>query len=236
MFTDIHSHLLFGIDDGPKTQAEMETLISLSVADGVTKLIATPHAFPGLSPFDMEKYQTALQKANDYCKKQQLDLQIFGGAEIFYSKSAVRMLQDHLIPTMNGTKYVLVEWRPTEDFDEIHQAVRELANAGFIPVIAHAERILCVLKHLDELVELRAMYNANIQSNCSSLFKPIYSREKRIVKRLCKMKAIDFFASDVHNPDLRPSRMKEAYQALLALVDREYADAVFGNNQSIFWE
>lgn len=54
-FVDIHHHLLYGMDDGPKGIEEMEAMIEAAYSDGIRIIIATPHASPGVHPFDMSK-------------------------------------------------------------------------------------------------------------------------------------------------------------------------------------
>ena len=43
---DIHSHILFGVDDGPKTIEESISLIKKMQNEGITKILATPHFYP----------------------------------------------------------------------------------------------------------------------------------------------------------------------------------------------
>lgn len=57
-FTDIHSHFVYGVDDGAKTRADMEAMLDAAYADGVTSLFATSHMTPGISPFDFLAYRS----------------------------------------------------------------------------------------------------------------------------------------------------------------------------------
>ena len=41
---DLHSHILPGLDDGPATIEESVAMIRMAAADGVTDIVATPHA------------------------------------------------------------------------------------------------------------------------------------------------------------------------------------------------
>lgn len=47
-FTDIHIHALYGVDDGAKTEAEMQAIVDASYADGIRTLCVTPHFHPGI--------------------------------------------------------------------------------------------------------------------------------------------------------------------------------------------
>ena len=59
-FTDIHSHFIYGMDDGPKKRAEMEAMIDAAYADGIATLFATPHMTLGIRPFYFAVYNARL--------------------------------------------------------------------------------------------------------------------------------------------------------------------------------
>ena len=55
-FIDLHQHVLWGLDDGPKTPEEMHKLLRADAKDGIRVLAATSHALPGIRPFDLDFY------------------------------------------------------------------------------------------------------------------------------------------------------------------------------------
>ena len=56
-FADIHSHFVYGMDDGAKTREDMEAMLVAAYADGIKSLVATPHMTPGIKPFDTEPFR-----------------------------------------------------------------------------------------------------------------------------------------------------------------------------------
>ena len=62
-FVDIHSHILPGIDDGAKNIEESIKLISEMKKMGFSKIIATPHIYPGLYNNTGEKLKNASKKS-----------------------------------------------------------------------------------------------------------------------------------------------------------------------------
>ena len=62
-FSDIHSHFVYGMDDGAQTVQDMEAMLDAAVADGVGCLIATPHMTPGVHPFNEERFWRHLFEA-----------------------------------------------------------------------------------------------------------------------------------------------------------------------------
>lgn len=51
-FVDIHHHLIYGLDDGPAAFQQMTGMLHAAHEDGIAAIIATPHAAPGVRPFD----------------------------------------------------------------------------------------------------------------------------------------------------------------------------------------
>ena len=48
MYTDIHSHVIWGVDDGAETKGETIRMLQEAVADGIDTIICTPHVTPGV--------------------------------------------------------------------------------------------------------------------------------------------------------------------------------------------
>ena len=40
-FTDLHHHILWGMDDGPKTPEQMHAMLEMAVRDGIERIAAT---------------------------------------------------------------------------------------------------------------------------------------------------------------------------------------------------
>lgn len=230
-FVDVHHHLLYGLDDGPETREEMERMIDAAAADGTGCIVATPHISPGVKPFDRDAYRAALEQADAYCRERAYCLRVFGGAEMLCTQSAVRMLCEGSVPTLNGTRHVLVEWYDDAQEEEIVGAVREMTNAGFIPVMAHVERLRCFWHSPERLMNLRCDCDVRLQANCSTLLKRPLSFSRRVVRRLCAERMLDYVASDAHNTAARPTRMKQAHEKLTVQYGAAFADAVMRENQ-----
>ena len=46
-YIDIHNHILFGLDDGPKSIMESMKMIDMAAKEGIKTIVATPHVRPG---------------------------------------------------------------------------------------------------------------------------------------------------------------------------------------------
>ena len=64
--TDIHQHLIWGMDDGADSREAMFSMLREAHRQGIKTVVATSHARPGFQPFDMECYTERLAEAQDF--------------------------------------------------------------------------------------------------------------------------------------------------------------------------
>ena len=77
MYTDIHSHVIWGVDDGAETKEETFRMLREAVEDGIEQIICTPHVTPGVYEFPMERFLENFAEATDYYLKAHLFGDIF---------------------------------------------------------------------------------------------------------------------------------------------------------------
>ena len=68
------------------------------------------------------------------------ELTLCYGGELYYTKDIIGKLDTKKLPTLNGTRQVLVEFSMNTAWKEIQEAVNEIILLGLTPVIAHIER------------------------------------------------------------------------------------------------
>lgn len=230
-FVDIHQHLLHGLDDGPRTFEESLEMLDASYEDGVRTIIATPHVTPGEEPFPLDVYQKRLAAIDSYIQSNSLAIQVLAGAEILYTEATLRLLQAGAVPTLASSRYVLVEFTPAVAYETLFEAARRLANAGYIPVIAHIERYDCLVRTPKHAQALRESINLRLQVNCSTIIRPKGFWHKRFIKAVLAWQAVDYVATDAHGINWRPTCMRECAAALGKMCDRGYVMGLVGGNQ-----
>lgn len=226
-FTDLHQHVLWGIDDGPKTAKQMYAMLELAVKDGVERIAATSHAYPKTQPFDLELYRSRLEEANAYCVRRGWPLRLIEGCEIHYCDSVPDLLVAGKLPTLGGSNYALIEFDDDVEPQQIGLASDRLFRVGFRPVIAHVERCRKLLRSPKRAMELREEYGLIYQMNCETVLLPFDFLERRFVRLMLHAQAIDLIASDAHDTRNRPTCMRETYQELCAQYGRSYARRLF---------
>ena len=229
MFIDMHHHLIYGIDDGAKSFEGTEKMIRDAVENQVSVIVATPHITPGQEPFPYDAYKAHLEETRAYLKARGIPLTLYAGAEILYTPNTCYMLMDGKVPTMAGTRYVLVEFSPDDTYAYITDALENIASTGYLPILAHAERYLCLNKPA-QLRRLRQDYHAYIQVNAKTVLRKHTFFRERYIRRILAEGLVDYISSDCHDLPGRSNHMLEAYERLKTDVGEELAGKLtYGN-------
>lgn len=231
-FRDIHQHIVYGIDDGPQSLEASAKMLVASCKDGVRQIIATSHIVPGREAFNADAYHHRLDRLNHVCRFNKLPMALYPGAEILYTSDTARFLQENRIPTLCGSRFVLVEFMPDVAYTELCEAARVLCNIGYIPVFAHIERYDCLVHNVSHAQALKEQFGLRLQVNCSSVIKGKSLRSRRFLQRLFSDHWIDYVATDSHNTDSRPTNMTACFEKLKRAYGHDYAVDLTGGNQS----
>lgn len=235
MFTDIHSHVIWGVDDGVSSFEKAQQLLRECAADGIDRIVTTPHVTPGHSEFPEERYLRHLEDTRAWLRDNDIPITLHTGAEILYTSYTERFLSERRLRTLADSGYMLVEFMPTDKYDRLRRAAAEIGNAGFTPVFAHVERYEC-LKKTDQIRELIDDFNVLIQVNAHTVTeKPSFFRRK-FIYGLFEEDLVDFVGTDTHDMSSRHPNMKEAYARLSEWLGSEKADALTGGNQKMLFE
>ena len=226
---DIHIHVIPGIDDGSGSLEESLSMLRIAAAQGVTSVIATPHS----SAFDFGYDQVfrehvALQSA---VSEQKIPVRISLGTEILCYESdmdeIIHYLQNGIYPTLNRTRYVLAEFFPNAAKKAIYYCLRRLQEAGFIPVLAHAERYHNL--DLKSAIELHSE-GVLIQINVYSVKQEDYDRIKKRARKYLEHRLVDFVGSDAHGMMHRPPSYTPGIEYLYSNYERAYVDMILQDN------
>lgn len=212
-FTDIHSHFLYGVDDGAQTQHEMEAMLDAAQANGITELYATPHAMLGVRPFDSELCARRLEEAREYCQRRGYPMAIHAGAELLYTPALQRFVLERQLPVLGNSSLVLIEFVPHISVHDIEEAIGLLERSGYTAVLAHVERYNCLF-HGKLAWQIKKQYKVLYQLNAASVIDGRGFLRDAYIRKWLRESLIDFVASDAHDCVRRPYRMQEAYNRL----------------------
>ena len=219
---DLHSHIVFDVDDGPKSIDDSRALLEEAYAQGVRTIVSTSHRRKGMFETPEDKIAANFKAVQDLAQDIAPDLRILYGAEIYYTSDILDKLENNLIPKLNDTRYALIEFSMNTPYREIHNALTNILMLGITPVIAHIERYDALENNEKRVKELINM-GCYTQVNSSSILKPklfgdTYKFMKKRARYFLEKDLVHIVASDMHNLDSRPPYMKEAYE----IVSKKY--------------
>lgn len=235
-FSDIHIHALFGCDDGAKTPEDMYKMIECAYNDGARYICLTPHYNPGYFSENSQKSRDAFDMLTEYAKQNFPDLQLALGNELRYSQGCEEWLSCGRCRGMNNKKYVLVDFFEGEKKQVISNGLDKLLSAGYIPVLAHAERYRGIRGNLSFLKELRDN-GILIQMDTMSILGKFGLNSYIFSKKILKNRLADFVSSDAHSTKRRPPGIEKSFRYIKRKYGVDYAEAVcFKNAFHIIFE
>ena len=223
---DIHCHLLPGLDDGPDTLDEALEMAEMAIADGITHVVATPHASHEYR-FDPELVR---QRRDEIQAQLGHRLTLATGCDFHLSFENLQNLsKDPAKYSINQKNYLLVEFPGFAIPPTIEETLHHLQLAQLTPIITHPERNALIRSQPERLWRW-IRQGCYVQITAQSLLGRFDSKVRRLVESWLDEGRIHFFASDAHNLTSRPLRLREAYEAVVKRRGEEEARALFRDN------
>ena len=226
---DLHSHILYGIDDGCKDINESIKLLKEMEKAGVTDLMLTPHYVENSQYNCNNKEKKALLKELEKrVKEENISINLYLGNEVFFTSHFIDYIKDNKIRSLNNGKYLLFEFPMSNVYSNSLEILQQLTMNGCIPVMAHPERYYAFQKHPDYLEEfLRA--GIHLQGNLTSLFGKYGRAPRKTLETLLKKHWITFLGSDTHH-EVKFNE-KDLEKKLLSITkDESYVKDLLYNN------
>ena len=198
MVTDIHCHILPGIDDGSKELAQSLAMARIAVADGITTSFATPHHFNGVYSNPARAVLDHVEQLREELHNEGIELEILPGAENHIVPELPDALAEGSAMTMgNFGQAVLVELPVHTVPVSTEEILDNIRAQGLVPIIAHPERNTYLRQNpsrLREWVEMGCLAQVTAQS-CTGLFGP---QVRAAAHAMVTGGLIHFVASDAH--------------------------------------
>ncbi len=215
---DIHSHVLFGLDDGARTLDDSLAMIRMAAAHGTTDLVATPHANLEYR-FDPESIAARLAQLRQACGDA---LRLHTGCDFHLSFENIQDALEHPRKyTINQQNYLLVEFSELLIFRNTGDIFARLGEAGMIPVITHPERNGLLRQRVEEIARWVAE-GARVQLTGQSLTGGFGRHAQDFARELLDRKLAHVVASDGHDCERRPPVLDDA----CAWLRKHYGNAL----------
>ena len=233
--TDIHCHMLPCVDDGAKNEKMAVRMIRESANQGVQRIILTPHYRLGMFETDQSVIDQRFRRLCNLNKKIGSGVRLYLGRECHRQDDMSELFQQGVIPTLAGSKYVLIEFSHTDDFMKMRKTIYNLVVHGFFPIIAHGERYPELIKELGRVEEIRRL-GAKIQVTSAAVYGKHGLRLKMICRKLIKEDFVDFIGSDAHDMESRAPDLGCCAEFLEKKKGKKYARRILEENPGMILE
>ncbi|MCG9793913.1 tyrosine-protein phosphatase [Flavobacterium algicola] len=196
-FTDIHSHLLPGIDDGSKT-FEQTLLMMMSLKYiGFSAFITTPHIIQHVWNNTTEIINNTQDRTLLDLRNSKFTSPFRAAAEYFMDDNFNKLVETRDLLTIKDN-YVLVEMSYMNAPIQLYTILFDLQVAGYIPVLAHPERYLFYHNNLSEYHKLKKA-GCKFQLNLLAVTGYYGNQVASVAEKLLMGGLYDFVGSDVHH-------------------------------------
>lgn len=219
---DLHSHILPGIDDGAKTLEESLAMARIAVDDGIHTMACTPHIYPGMYMNDGPGIAQACARLQAELDQHGIALKLVVGADVHLVPGLIDGLKSGRVPTLNGSRYFLLEPSHTTPPPLLEASVFNLITEGYTPIITHPERLSWVESHYPVFLRLIEQ-GAWMQVTAGALTGVFGERARYWGERFIGEGHTHLLATDAHSTGRRLPRMTEGLAIARRLVGDQEA-------------
>jgi len=196
LLTDIHSHLLPGLDDGVKDFDEALTLIKRLGDIGYKKLVTTPHIMSDTYRNNPAIIQGKLKELILYLTENGIDTKIEAAAEYYLDTWLINEVNENKPLLTFGDNYLLFEMNYMTEPYQLKDFIFKITTQGYKPVLAHPERYqFMTLEKAEDLHHRGVLMQLNILSFIDYYSKPV----RQLANQLVDKGWVNFLGSDCHN-------------------------------------
>lgn len=228
-FIDIHSHILPGVDDGSDGFDMSMRMLRRAADDGISGIILTPHNKPGHRHRHFSEIRSRMEGLRKMMSEDSINIDLYMGSELYYRNGLLEEIENDTAGTLAGSRYVLVEFNPPEDYDYIRNGIYSLLTGGYYPILAHAERYrnVCAGKYgIGDLIEM----GCYIQVNAGSVMGKAGPKAKRFVKNMLRQRQIHFIATDAHDLEKRAPYLSDCAHFISKKYGEDYSEKLLCEN------
>ncbi|RYX90935.1 MAG: capsular biosynthesis protein [Comamonadaceae bacterium] len=231
---DLHTHILPGIDDGAKDLSVSLAMARIAVEDGITHMACTPHIYPGMYMNDAQGIKQAAAALQAHLDQAGIALRLTTGADVHLVPGLLAGLRNGSVPTLAGSRYVLLEPSHHVAPPRFEESVFELVAAGYTPVITHPERLTWVESHYPVFVRMIGQ-GCWMQVTAGALTGMFGPRAKYWGERFLAEGHTHIIASDAHSSTRRVPRMSQARDIAEKYLGKEEAHRLVRERPEAIW-
>jgi protein-tyrosine phosphatase len=223
---DLHCHILPGLDDGSRSLEESLQMAEMAIADGITHVVATPHASSS-HEFDFRRVRQVRDELQTHLGDR---LILATGCDFHMSPENIAALrQDAPRFCINQRNFLLVEFNEFSIPPPIDHRLHEIQLAGLQPIITHPERN-AILRARPERLIAWVQQGSYVQVTAGSLTGAFGPGAQEDAWKWIDEGLVHFVSSDAHNTKSRPLQLRPAYELVAGKLGVDKAEALFVEN------
>lgn len=229
--TDLHCHILPGIDDGSDSIGTTGALLRQGIDDGVRCFAFTPHFYyerDTLEAFAARRANAFAQTVR-HIRDSQMKIAAKCGAEVYFTPALPTL--DLSVLAYRNTNYILIELSTRHRQSGVDEVLYQLECRGYVPVLAHVERYPYLTEDPTILYEW-VSGGALAHANAAAMIRR--GKTASLIKKYIEWGLVHFICSDAHSPDHRPENLGEGLASLpddTAKMLNDNAFAVFNGEE-----
>ena len=227
---DIHSHILWGLDDGAQDIETSLELARMAAENGTTSIFGTPHVLASSQHITWKIITDKTAQLNEEIKKQGINLTVYPGAELEMNWDMLDLIKDDRADyCLAGSEYILVELPfqtiPLYADDFIFQ----MQLRGKQPIIAHPARHEKLMHHPEILLKWLDK-GVLLQCNSGSFTGYFGKHVQANAQRLLANNMLHFIGSDAHKMEGRNTDLTGVEKEIQKLAGKEKAEELLEIN------
>jgi len=228
-FADIHCHMLWGIDDGSRSEDESLLMAQMAVQDGTESVILTPHQLGTFATNRGDEIRERATAFQQLLNAHSIPLNVLPGADVRIEPGFVQMIQagDVLSLGDHGV-HVLLEL-PHELYFPLERVLDELHTARMRGILSHPERNLGLLRQ-PELIAPLVQRGCLMQITAGSLMGTFGPDSCAMSEWMLREGLVHFVATDAHGVKSRRPLLRRAFERVAELTSPEIAIALCSTN------
>lgn len=228
--TDLHCHILPGVDDGARNVAESIALLRDAAEQGIDRVVFTPHFNDSISVEDFVALRAgAFERLKAALAETELNFDMRLGAEVYYTPKLRDMNLAPLCYT--GTGYMLLELSFSRMQPFLDETLTHIMSLGITPIIAHVERYPYVLDNLPMLYDW-VQRGVCVQVNAESLWRN--DKDTQLLLKLFEWNLAHLVSTDAHSSERRPVNMRWGMEILEKNLGTEFVNKIIENGDDVF--
>ena len=226
---DIHSHLIYGVDDGSYCLEESIKMLSAAAKLGIDKIIATPHYQKKLyeNTTVNDKYAILMAKAAE------LQMELLLGSELYCNEDLIKYIRKISRKSKLNTQYLLIEIPFNYTCEDAKKMLHRLKRYQVKIIIAHPERNLLLMNQMKPFIEYIKSSGILVQADAGSIAGIYGQKVKEYTKKLISLGMVDFIASNAHNSNDYSRVFSKAVETIYRWCSTQEANLLLKSNASL---